>query len=210
MFVAGTLPGMTETTSEPGLRERKKAATRQALHEASLRLALEHGPEKITVEAIADDAGVSRRTFSNYFANKEEALFYGDLQRMRLLAGMIREQPAETPPWAALIAAAEGFYRELGDLDPEWIARSRMVRRHPSLAAAQVQTFAALEREIAAEVALRLGSTDPLGVRAQLIAATFLSVLRVSLNVWLERRPEVNFWDIARDSLADAGRGFAS
>lgn len=210
MFVAGTLPGMSATTSEPepGLRERKKTATRQALHEASIRLALEHGPEKITVEAIADEAGVSRRTFSNYFANKEEALFYGDLQRMRLLAGMIHDQPAGTPPWQALIGAAEGFYRELGDLDPEWIARSRMVRRHPSLAAAQVQTFAALEREIAAEVALRLGSEDPFGVRAQLIAATFLSVLRVSLNVWLEHRPEINFWDLARDSLAETGRGF--
>ncbi|WP_436525545.1 TetR/AcrR family transcriptional regulator [Actinoplanes sp. HUAS TT8] len=202
---------MSATTSEPepGLRERKKTATRQALHEAAIRLAFEHGPEKVTVEAIADDAGVSRRTFSNYFANKEEALFYGDLQRMRLLAGLIREQPPEASPWVALTGAAEAFYRELGDLDPEWIARGRMVRRHPSLAAAQVQTFAALEREIATEVAARLGSSDPLGVRAQLIAATYMAVLRVSLNVWLERRPEVNFWDVARDSLADAGRGFA-
>ncbi|GIF09583.1 TetR/AcrR family transcriptional regulator [Actinoplanes siamensis] len=201
---------MSPTTSEPepGLRERKKAATRQALHEAALRLAFEHGPENVTVEAIADEAGVSRRTFSNYFANKEEALFYGDLQRMRLLAGMIREQPRALAPWEALTAAAEGFYEQLGDLDPEWIARSRMVRRHPSLAAAQVQTFAALEREVSAEVAARLGPSDPWGVRAQLIAATFLAVLRVSLNVWLERRPEVNFWDLARDSLADAGCGF--
>jgi AcrR family transcriptional regulator len=209
--VAGTLCGMSATTSEPepGLRERKKAATRQALHEAALRLAFEHGPDKITVEAIADEVGVSRRTFSNYFANKEEALFYGDLQRMRLLSGIARQRPATESPWAALCAAAEDFYRELGDLDPEWIARSRMVRRHPSLAAAQVQTFTTLEREVAAEVAARLGSSDPLGVRAQLIAATFLAVLRVSLNVWLDRRPEAGFWDLARDCLADAGRGFA-
>ncbi|WP_203827317.1 TetR/AcrR family transcriptional regulator [Actinoplanes palleronii] len=202
---------MSATTSEPeqpGLRERKKAATRQALHEASLRLAFEHGPEKITVEAIADEAGVSRRTFSNYFANKEEALFYGDLQRMRLLAGLARERPATESPWAALSAAAEEFYGQQGDLDPEWIARSRMVRRHPSLAAAQVQTFAALERELAAEVAVRLGPGDPLGVRAQLIATTFLAVLRVSLNVWLERRPDISFHDLARESLDETGRGF--
>ncbi|BCJ43378.1 TetR family transcriptional regulator [Actinoplanes ianthinogenes] len=197
-------------TAEPGLRERKKAATRQALHEAALRLAFEHGPENVTVEAIADETGVSRRTFSNYFANKEEALFYGDLQRMRQLAGLVRARPADETPWAALSAAAEEFYRELGDLDPDWMTRNRMVRRHPSLAAAQVQTFAALEREMAAEVAARLGpATDPLGLRSQLIAGTFLSVLRISLNVWLERRPDVGYWDLAGESLAEAGRGFA-
>jgi len=193
--------------TEQGLRERKKAATRQALHEAALRLAFEHGPERVTVEAIADEAGVSRRTFSNYFANKEEALFYGDLRRMRLLAGLIRARPAGEPPWAALIAAAAGYYRELGDLDPEWITQSRLVRRHPSLAAAQAQTFAAMEREIGAEVADRLKDQDPLGVRAKLLAATFLAVLRVSLNVWLEHPNEITFWELARDSLTEAGRG---
>lgn len=58
-----------------GLRERKKAATRLALHESALRLAAEQGPDGVTIEAIADAANVSRRTFSNYFSSKEEALF---------------------------------------------------------------------------------------------------------------------------------------
>src|SRR3954468_1297252 len=78
----------------PGLRERKKAATRHALHEAAVRLAIAHGPARVTVEAIADEAGVSRRTFSNYFANKEEALLYGDHQRIRAMVEMVRARPA--------------------------------------------------------------------------------------------------------------------
>ncbi|MBG0560875.1 TetR/AcrR family transcriptional regulator [Actinoplanes aureus] len=200
---------MSVPTTEPGLRERKKAATRQALHEAALRLALEHGPDRITVEAIADEAGVSRRTFSNYFANKEEALFHGHLVRTRLLLDKVRARPAEEPAWAALSAAAEEFYGELGDLDAEWAAQSRLVRRHPSLAAAQAQTFAAMERELAAEVAVRVGRADPLGVRTQLIAAVFLSTLRVALNVWLEHHTETTYRDLVRDALAEAGRGFS-
>ncbi|MFC7467789.1 TetR/AcrR family transcriptional regulator [Actinomadura keratinilytica] len=53
-----------------GLRERKKAATRQAVHEAAMRLTREHGLDHVTVEAIADAAEISRRTFSNYFAGR--------------------------------------------------------------------------------------------------------------------------------------------
>ena len=194
-------------TAEPGLRERKKAATRTALHEAAVRLAFEHGPDRITVEAIADEAGVSRRTFSNYFANKEEALFHGDMERMRSLVGIVRARPSTESPWAALSAAAEEFYARLGELDPEWVTRSRLLRRHPSLVAAQVRLFAALEREIGEAVAARAHRPDPLEVRAKLTAATFVAALRVALNIWLDHTGAVDHRELVRDVLAEAGRG---
>jgi AcrR family transcriptional regulator len=197
------------TTAEPGLRERKKAATRQALHDAAVRLAMEHGPDRITVEAIADEAGVSRRTFSNYFGSKEEALMHGDLQRVRDLIDSVRARPADEPPWAALTAAAADFHRRLGDLDPRWVARSRLVRRHPTLLAAQVQTFAAMELELTAEVAARSAEPDPTGVRDRMTAAAFLVALRVASNLWLDAPPGTSLGDLAQETLATAGRGFA-
>ncbi|WP_433299075.1 TetR/AcrR family transcriptional regulator [Actinoplanes sp. CA-030573] len=197
------------TTAEPGLRERKKAATRQALHESAVRLATAHGLDRITVEAIADEAGVSRRTFSNYFGSKEEALMYGDFQRVRALIESVRARPAGEAPWTALTAAAAEFNRELGDLDPEMVARGRLVRSHPTLIAAQVQTFAGVERELAAEIATRLDEADPRGVRARMTAATFLVALRVSLNMWLDAPAGTSLWEIAEEALANAGRGFA-
>lgn len=196
------------TTAEPGLRERKKAATRRALHDAAVRLAMEHGADRVTVEAIADEAGVSRRTFSNYFGSKEEALMYGDLERIRTLIEIVHARPVDEPPWRALTAAAEEFYRRLGDLDPQWIGRTRLVRSHPTLVAAQVQTFAALERDLAAEIAVRLGDTEPSEVRARLTAATFLVAMRVSLHLWLEHPDGTNLWDVASVTLAEAARGF--
>ena len=90
-----------------GLRERKKAATRQSLHDAAVRLAAEHGVESLTVEAIADAATVSRRTFSNYFASKEQALLHHDRARTVRLVELIRARPARESLMAAVIGAAE-------------------------------------------------------------------------------------------------------
>jgi AcrR family transcriptional regulator len=196
------------TTAEPGLRERKKTATRQALHDAAVRLAIEHGADRVTVEAIADEAGVSRRTFSNYFGSKEEALMYGDLQRIQVMIEKVRARPADESPWVALTAAAGDFYRTLGDLDPQLVAQGRLVRNQPALVAAQVQTFAALEVQLAAEVAVRSAEPDPSGVRATLTSASFLVALRVALHLWLEAPPGTNLGGLVAATLAEAGRGF--
>jgi AcrR family transcriptional regulator len=64
---------MSETVTR-SLRERRKAETWTALHDAAATLALQRGIEQTTVEAIAESAGVSQRTFFNYFRAKEDAI----------------------------------------------------------------------------------------------------------------------------------------
>ena len=194
---------------ELGLRERKKAATRQALHEEAVRLAIEHGPDRITVEAVADASGLSRRTFSNYFANKEEALLYGVHVRIRLMLELVPAGPPGETPWAALTRAAGELYRRTGDQDPQWVAQTRLVRRHPSLLAQQVSTFTALERELAAEVAELMPEPDRDGMRPRVVAAAFLAALRVALDVWLDRPPGTSLAAVVDEALAETGRAFS-
>ena len=173
------------TAPSPGLRERKKEATRQALHEAAVRLAVEHGLEGLTVEAIADAAEVSRRTFSNYFANKEEALLHSDQVRLRRLLDLLRERPDDEPAERALAAAA----RELvagGTSDPRWLAQVQLLRRHPSLLGRQVTRYAEAERALADLVAARLPADADRALRARLLAAGLLTTLRVALQQWME------------------------
>ncbi len=56
------------------LRERRRRQTEREIQIAALTLALEHGIDAVTTEMIARQAGISPRTFFNYFANKEAAL----------------------------------------------------------------------------------------------------------------------------------------
>jgi AcrR family transcriptional regulator len=166
------------------LRERKKAATRHALHEAVLRLAIAHGLDAVTVDAIAEEANVSKRTFSNYFANKEDALLYGDRLRVEALLDEIRSRPPRESAWEALTRGTATRYERLDQVDPGWLAQLQLIRRHPSLLAQQHAAQAALERELAQEIIARL--PDPSIVHARIMAATFLATLRTVHSMWIE------------------------
>ncbi|WP_108260134.1 TetR/AcrR family transcriptional regulator [Mangrovicoccus ximenensis] len=55
------------------LRERRRIETAREIQRATLRLATERGLDNVTTDAIAEAAGVSPRTFFNYYTNKEAA-----------------------------------------------------------------------------------------------------------------------------------------
>ncbi len=57
-----------------GLRARKRRATENAIELSAVSLALEHGVENVTVEAICEGADISRSTFFNYFASRDYAI----------------------------------------------------------------------------------------------------------------------------------------
>src|SRR5690349_19936988 len=85
-----------------GLREQKKLATRAALGWAAIRLIVERGYDKVLVEDIAAEAGVSPRTFNNYFGSKAEAVASRHLDRIHRMAEALRERPADEPLWDSI------------------------------------------------------------------------------------------------------------
>jgi AcrR family transcriptional regulator len=173
-----------------GLRERKKMATRMALHEAAVRLAAERGADNVTIDAIAEAAGVSRRTFTNYFANKEEVFYYRDAHRMRRLCASIRQQPAGDP-WTVLTTAAVELLTEASaETDMSWVIERQRMYRDPNHLAHQIAAYTAIERELASEIAARVTGPDA-ELRGRVFAASFLTALRTSVQYWIEH-PETS------------------
>lgn len=191
-----------------GLRERKKEATRKALHEAATRLAIEHGLDAVTVEAIADAAGVSRRTFSNYFAGKEDALLHGDEERMSLLLDSFAARPPGEPPWAALRGACAAVFESTDEPDPQMAVQARLARQHPSVLARLLTHYASVERRLAGIIAEREGrpADDP---AARVLAAAFFTALRIAAQRWVEEQPPRPLRAVADETLEQMARPFA-
>src|SRR5215470_11669840 len=93
-----------------GLRERKKAATRRSLGIAAMRLAIKRGLDNVLVEEIAAEAGVSARTFNNYFASKYEAICALAMERSQRIGAELRNRPADEPLMEAVTNAVTSAY----------------------------------------------------------------------------------------------------
>ncbi|MEU8945720.1 TetR/AcrR family transcriptional regulator [Streptomyces sp. NPDC048489] len=77
-----------------GRRERKKAATRQAIADSALQLFLERGYDHVSIRDIADMADVSTATVFKHFTGKEALVFDQEEATDAHLVAAVRERAA--------------------------------------------------------------------------------------------------------------------
>ncbi|MFE3830995.1 TetR/AcrR family transcriptional regulator [Streptomyces sp. NPDC059092] len=207
----------------PGLRERKKQATRTALSEAAVRLAAVHGAENVTVEAISEAAGVSPRTFFNYFDSHDDAFVMIDRTVGQRVRRAVREAPAEL---TAMEAVREALATELTHVEESqeiWELRSTVLQRSPHLLLRGMGAHVAEEVQLAQTIAERLGSppapepvadtgktpgppescgkgpdTSHLGLYPRLLAAVTTTAVRVAIEHWCAQGDSESFPDTFR------------
>lgn len=202
------------TTSVPGLRERKKQATRRAIAEAAVRLAAEHGVENVTVEAISEAAGVSPRTFFNYFPSHDDAFVLVDDEVGERIRESVRRAPADRPPLdvvrEALVAELDGFEarQEL------WVLQCKVLQRSPHLIHRGLKAHVAEERALAVAITDWLDSTRPgtgappgPGVFPRLLAAVAQTALRVAVEHWCDHPGESALAEVFGDVFAQLAQG---
>lgn len=164
-----------------GLRERKKQATREALSAAALRLALERGPENVRVDDIANAAGVSPRTYNNYFSSREQAIIAAvNAERELRIVATVLDQPAEVRLSDAVIDAIIDHYADPGDHAREVLL---MITTSPVLRSSYAELVAMSEDALTEALIERADDMAPL--TAQVLAASVGAAAKVALQGWL-------------------------
>jgi AcrR family transcriptional regulator len=195
-------------TGTLGLRERKKLGTRWALSDAALQLALERGLENVTREDIANRAGVSLRTFNNYFTGKYEAVAFRQVDRTRKSLAAFRARPADEPLWSAITQAM------LEPLEAEGAADIRptpdeLVVLRDLLSARDMR--AALTKDLFADwveaIAQRTGTDPARDMYPRLVAAVIRAVGETAMEAYAYADPPVAYTELLRRGLADVAAG---
>lgn len=204
--------------TEPGLRERKRLATRRAIQIAVLDLVAERGLERVTVDEISRVADISPRTFFNYFASKEGAIL-GDALELpagELLDGFVTDTSRSLIDGLAevLVDAGEQSVHDLELLQ----RRQEILKQYPQMFAMKMATMRRFEDEICGLVARRLVYENPnlsessvfVRDKARLITLVAFAAMRHAWTCWSGNDATTRLPDQLAESFSELKALFAS
>jgi AcrR family transcriptional regulator len=192
---------ITSQTADPGLRERKKLETKQALALAAVRLAIERGLENVRVQDIADAVNVSRRTFTNYFSSKEEAIASLSTGRLDRATEALANRPTDEPLAGSLAEVFAAEHEAATQLDRERVVPIRMLMTSPALFGEYLKTQVEAEEPLAMVIAERTGA-DPQGdLYPHVLAAAVIAVVRAATGHWAATGGTSSLPDLIRQAI---------
>ncbi|MGY1836633.1 TetR family transcriptional regulator [Blastococcus sp. SYSU DS0510] len=168
-----------------GLRERKKLATRLALHRAALELVAERGLDAVSVEDVAARAEVSPRTFFNYFPSKVDAVVGLEPAMATELAEAFAARPSTESPVESLRAVQRARAVEMADESELWPLRMTVIDANPVLVQRLMAAFGESERALSDAIAARTGTRVGADAYPTLLAAVQGCAMRTALHRWL-------------------------
>lgn len=196
-----------------GLRERKKLDTRRALSDAALKLMFDRGGlENVTRDDIANVAGVSLRTFNNYFTGKYEALAFRQTERMRRSIDLLRERPPGEPLWTSITESVleplSADFEDVYGAENALPTRQQLVEIRKLLMIPEVRdaTFRGMFDEWVAAIAERTG-TEPQDMYPRLVAAVVRAVGDVAMDEYAAVDPPVAITSLLRKGFSAVAAG---
>lgn len=161
---------------KPGLRERKKQRTRDAIVAQALALFEERGFDATTIQDIAEAADIAPRTFFGYFASKEDVVFH-DFDDAFAEFGQRLDGRADHETAFDALRAWVQEHVAAGDFDkPEELRRRQLIDATPVLRARERTNMSRFEELFAQAVGRDLGVAGD-SLRARLVSAAAVAAL---------------------------------
>ncbi|MEU0673163.1 TetR family transcriptional regulator [Streptomyces sp. NPDC006172] len=183
----------------PGLRERKKIKTREAIRAATYALVEEQGYEATTIEQIAERAEVSPSTVFRYFPAKEDIVLTDEYDAV--LLEELRGRPADEP-WTDSIRHMLREAVRTGVEEDREVARlrTRLMVEVPAVRSRMMESMSATGRMLCTAIAERTGrAPDSLEVRVY--AMSLLGGLMETSLYWAENGHRDDFADLVDRAL---------
>lgn len=183
MFYGRAMTTTGDTGLEPreGLRERKRRQTRQRIAEVGLRLFLEKGFEETTLDAIAQEADIARRTFFHYFDSKEAILTSLQEAAEEGMRTVILQAGPERAPFEVVCEAMLGMIAGFGTEEARAI--DRLLRSTEALRARKQANYETQERMLFATLSEKWPAPE-LNPKLKLVSLACVGAMRLAADAW--------------------------
>jgi AcrR family transcriptional regulator len=183
-----------------GRRERKRLETLRRIAETGLKLFIAHGYEGTTLEAIAEAAGISRRTFFYYFKSKEEVLLAwqgsGFVEALR--PAMLEESPHQAP----LDAVHHCLLKLISRYETkESIIVDRLLRSTEALRARKQAVYVDMEQALLGAMC-ELWPEPKRRASLQIVAMVSIGAMRLAMETWRQENGKRSLAKYLRESFA--------
>ncbi|MBB5577632.1 MULTISPECIES: TetR/AcrR family transcriptional regulator [Rhizobium] len=191
-------------SKQEGWREKKRRETLQRITGAALELFVDKGYEFTTLDAIAEAAGISVRTFFYYFTSKEEILAAWQKDLPASLQAAILAQPTDQSP---LDVTCNAHLQLLSNYDTDHaLVIDRILRSNEQLRANNQAKFLRLEAA-AFEALCELWPQSERRKALRMIAMVSVGALRIAIDAWAEEDGKSPPGDYVRQAFADLKAG---
>ncbi|MBS1677085.1 MAG: TetR family transcriptional regulator [Actinobacteria bacterium] len=171
----------------------------ERLQKAALELYLERGFEAVTASEIAARAGLARRTFFRYFADKREVLFAGSGQLAEALSDAVASADPALSPLNACLAAGESVGARLAEWSADAARRRQVIEASPELQERERSKMAQLTTAAVEGLARRGVDAE----RAQLVAEIAILIFHTAFARWIDGAGKVAFEDCYREATVE-------
>jgi AcrR family transcriptional regulator len=185
---------------EAGLRARKHRQTRQRIADAGLRLFLKNGFDATTLDAIAEAADISRRTFFHYFESKEAILQTVESGAQDAFRAALAAGAQDAAPLAAVRDALLVMISRYESDDA--IAIDRLMRSTEALRARKQSNYERQEQALFAALAEKWPEPER-RFALRVVAMMGIGAMRLAAEMWSNEGGCRKLEDYVRDAFAN-------